>query len=336
MTAVEGSLKIDLITAGLTLGLGVSLFDPERHQTIQDVIRESDFALKEAKKQGRSSLFIATEDTSKAQVRRTNISLALKSPNLESQIQLAYLPKVNIQNNILSGAEALVRWTSPDLGFVRSEEFVPIAEETGDILRIDDWVMDQAISDADLFGRVIDGFQTTINVSPRQLLKPDFADQLVGNLELNQVDAENFSLEITEWTAIQHYERYIPVLESLRSSGIAVELDDFGTGHSSLVNLHKLPIDTLKIDRDFVRTISDNPVSQEIVRSIVLLARSLNMSVVAEGVENIQQLKLLREMDCEYCQGYIYSEPVVVESEVGLRAAIDQWQETIDTLSQTD
>lgn len=330
--AVEGTVKIDMATADLTIGLGVSIYDPLRHKTFQDLIKESDIALKEAKRSGRSSFFIASVESLVEQERRTNISLALKSPKLEEQVRVSYLPKVDIQNNILSGAEALIRWTSPDLGFVKNDEFIPIAEETGDIVKIDEWVMRRAISDAALFGKLIDGFQTTINVSPRQLFKLDYAEELIRNLEISLVDAENFSLEITEWTAIQHYDRFIPVLNTLRAAGISVELDDFGTGHSSLVNLHKLPIDALKIDRDFVHSMADNTVSLEIVRSIIHLARSLKMTIIAEGVENLQQLELLRELGCEYCQGYLYSEPLIVENEAGLRNAISQWQDTIDTL----
>lgn len=332
MASVEGALDLEMVSTDLTVGLGVAIYDPDRHESIQDLIIESDIALKEAKRAGRSSFFVATEESLRAQKRRTNISLALKSPSLEDQIQVSYLPKVDIQNNILSGAEALVRWTSPDLGFVQNEEFIPIAEETGDITKIDDWVMRRAISDAAQFGELVDGFQTTINVSPRQLFKSDYADELILRLKDAEIDSENFSLEITEWTAIQHHDRFLPVLNALRAAGIAVELDDFGTGHSSLVNLHRLPIDALKIDRNFVHSMGTNNASLEIVRSIIMLARSMNMSVVAEGVENQVQLEVLKELGCDYCQGYLYSEPIVVDDRDGLVSAISQWQETIESL----
>lgn len=329
---VEGPVGIDLITVDLTIGLGASYYDPSRHTSIQDLITESDIALKEAKRTGRSSFLIATEDSLSEQERRTNLSLALKSPKLENQIEVSYLPKVDIQNNILAGAEALIRWNSPELGFVRNEEFVPIAEETGDILRIDEWVMRRAITDAATFGKLIDGFQTTINLSPRQLFRSEFAEALLQKLETNGVDTENFSVEITEWTAILNYEQFIPALNHLRSAGVSIELDDFGTGHSSLVNLHKFPADALKIDREFVKSMPENPVSLEIVRSIILLARSLHMTVVAEGVENLDQLELLRELGCDYCQGYLYSEPVVIRGEKEIKNAINSWQEAVESL----
>ena len=332
-SSIEGTLSTAHITTDLTVGMGASLFDPDRHRQLQDLLRESDIALKEAKAQGRSSFFLASTETLSARERHTNLSLALKSPDLESQIQIAYLPKVDIQNNILSGAEALIRWMSPDFGFIHNEEFMPIAEETGDILKIDDWVMHRATSDAALFSKIINGFQTTINLSPRRLFRSDFAQRLIQRLELNQVDTENFSIEITEWTAIQQYDQFASVIDSLRSAGISVELDDFGTGHSSLVNLHKLPVDALKIDRGFVRTMKENAVSLEIVRSVITLSRSLNMTVIAEGVENVAQLDILRDMGCEYCQGYLYSEPVIIESEASLLAAVEQWQASVTALS---
>lgn len=332
MAGVEGPVEIDLVALDLTVGLGASIYDPSRHSSIQDLIKESDIALRQAKRSGRSSFVIATEESLLEQERKTNISLALKSQKLESQVEVSYLPKIDIQNNILAGAEALIRWSSPDLGFVRNEEFVPIAEETGDILRIDEWIMRRVISDAAIFGTIIDGFQTTINLSPRQLFKSEFAEELILNLENHKVDAENFSVEITEWTAIQNYERFIPTLNLLRSAGVSVELDDFGTGHSSLVNLHKLPVDALKIDRDFVHSMSENSVSLEIVRSIISLARSLHMTIVAEGVENLSQLALLRELGCDYCQGYLYSEPAILNGEVEITNAIRIWQEMIENL----
>ena len=332
MAGVQGPVDADLAVVDLTIGLGASIYEPSRHNSIQDLIKESDIALKQAKHSGRSSFLIATEESLVEQERKTNISLALKSSKLENQIEVSYLPKIDIQNNILAGAEALVRWNSPDLGFVRNEEFVPIAEETGDILRIDEWIMRRVISDAAIFGTIIDGFQTTINLSPRQLFKSEFAEELILNLENHKVDAENFSVEITEWTAIQNYERFIPTLNLLRSAGVSVELDDFGTGHSSLVNLHKLPVDALKIDRDFVHSMSENSVSLEIVRSIISLARSLHMTIVAEGVENLSQLALLRELGCDYCQGYLYSEPAILNGEVEITNAIRVWQEMIENL----
>lgn len=332
-TAVEGPIELGLVNTNLTIGMGVTLYDPERHESVQDLIIEADISLKSAKLLGRSSFVVASTQVLSAHERKTNVSLALKSPSLEEEVQLAYLPKVDIQNNILSGAEALIRWTSPDLGFVLNDEFIPIAEETGDILRIDNWVMQRAISDAVLFEDLIHGFQTTINVSPRQLFESFFADELVRQLESHKVDPENFSVEITEWSAIQNHERFIPILDSLRASGVSVELDDFGTGHSPLVNLHKLPVDALKVDRSFVGNMLSNRVSMEIVRSIILLGHSLKMTVIAEGVENISQLRLLRELGCDYCQGYLYSEPVIVDSKEGLQTAIEQWESAIQTLS---
>ena len=332
IAAVEGAVNVEMVTTDLTIGLGVSLYDSTRHTSIEDVMRDADIALKEAKRAGRSSFVMAREETLWGHERRINISLGLKSQQLSEQVQVAYLPKVDIQNNILSGAEALIRWTSPDLGFVRNDEFIPIAEETGDILKIDEWVMRRAIADAVTFGDLIDGFQTTVNVSPRQLFESYYSQDLIHQLKSNNVDAENFSVEITEWTAIQSHERFIPVINALRTAGISVELDDFGTGHSSLVNLHRLPVDALKIDRSFVDKMVESRVSLEIVRSIIMLSHSLKMTVIAEGVENVTQLELLRELGCDYCQGYLYSEPVIVEDDNSLKNAIAQWQETIDGL----
>lgn len=221
-----------------------------------------------------------------------------------------YQPKVTLLSGQVSTVEALVRWIHPDLGFLNPDEFISIAEESGTITELTYAVLRQAISDMEKWANAGHRVDVAVNLSTRDLLQEDFCDNVLNILATSDAAADRLVLEVTESSMMEQPDKAVAALTQLRDSGIKIAMDDFGTGHSSLAQLRDMPIDQLKIDRAFVQTLKDEPLNQQIVANTIELAHSMELNVVAEGVEDPFAMHFLTALACEYAQGYFISKPI--------------------------
>jgi EAL domain-containing protein (putative c-di-GMP-specific phosphodiesterase class I) len=236
----------------------------------------------------------------------------------KEQFVLHYQPKIRLADQLVSGAEALIRWNDPETGLVPPARFIPILEETGMILEVGEWAIRQALADhCEWSSRGLAPPRVAVNVSAIQLRRRDFVSVVLGAVEDAGAVPQALELEITESLIMEDIEDNISKLRELRAKGVSIAIDDFGTGYSSLSYLAKLPVNTLKIDRSFIVTLTGEPESRVLVSSIISLARSLKLAVVAEGVDSEAQAQLLRTLACEEVQGYLYSKPLPTDEMLG-------------------
>jgi EAL domain-containing protein (putative c-di-GMP-specific phosphodiesterase class I) len=236
---------------------------------------------------------------------------------------LHYQPIVALDSGLISGFEALIRWQHPERGFVSPGDFIPIAEETGLIVPMGQWVLEQACRQIHYWQENYPQYpplQISVNLSGKQFINCNLIQQIKSVLEETHVAPQSLKLEITESMVMEDFDAAIEMLQQMRNLGIELSIDDFGTGYSSLSYLHRFPISTLKIDRSFVSRMTEHGENAEIVRTIVMLARSLKMDVVAEGVETQEQLSQLAILECEYGQGYYFAKPLSAENATRLLA----------------
>jgi EAL domain-containing protein (putative c-di-GMP-specific phosphodiesterase class I) len=232
-----------------------------------------------------------------------------------NELVLHYQPIVSLNSGRIKGFEALVRWHHPQRGYISPMDFVPIAEETGLIIPIGQWVFEEACRQVKEWQEQLPQFsslQMSINLSSRQFAQPDLIEQIRDTMLRLDVKPSCIKLEITESMMMQNVESAIDMLKQLRSLGIDLSMDDFGTGYSSLSYLRRFPISTLKIDRSFVSQMTGENDNAEIVKTIMMLATNLNMNVVAEGIETESQLRQLCRLACQYGQGFLFSKPLDV------------------------
>jgi EAL domain-containing protein (putative c-di-GMP-specific phosphodiesterase class I) len=211
--------------------------------------------------------------------------------------------------------EALVRWRHPEFGLISPVEFIPLAEETGLILPIGEWVLRTACAQSKAWqDEGFDPLQVSVNLSPRQFKQPNLLEVITGIINDTKIDSNYLELEVTESSLMQNTEAAVETLGELKKLGVKISIDDFGTGYSSLGYLKRLPLDVLKIDKSFVQDVTGNPEDAAIVMTIISLAHNLNLKVIAEGVEIEEQLKFLQLLRCDEWQGYLYSKPVSSEA----------------------
>jgi EAL domain-containing protein (putative c-di-GMP-specific phosphodiesterase class I) len=227
------------------------------------------------------------------------------------ELELYYQPQINIASGRVTGVEALLRWNRPGFGVVGPADFIPIAEETQLIVPIGEWVLREACRQAvEWQGNHPSGFRMAVNLSPRQFQHSDLPLVIAAALELSGLAPRDLELEITESLAMQNTTRTIATLQRLREMGVQIAIDDFGTGHSSLNYLRSFPIDSVKIDQEFVQEVEVSAADRAIVSAVIGMARGLRLRVTAEGVETEAQLSFLREQGCEEVQGFLFGEPV--------------------------
>ncbi|WP_373020513.1 EAL domain-containing protein [Thiomicrorhabdus sp.] len=306
----DSPFEVRGITLKTKVSIGIAV-GPEAGDTADDMMRRADYALYMAKDQGRSTFAYYSEDLNRKLKRRLAIESALSKAVENEELEVFYQAQVLSESKSVIGAEALVRWTSSDLGVVAPDEFIPIAEDIGLICQIDDFVLDRSFRDLRaLGGRIGRKLTVAVNISSVELLERDIISKVERLLTKYDYDPKRVVLEITETALLQNLERALEVIQGLRSLGLTVSLDDFGTGYSSLSFLHRLPVSEIKIDRSFVRDILVDEHDAKLVNSIVQMGRALNIDVVAEGVETQEQYELLRSYQCDFVQGYWLSRPV--------------------------
>ena len=292
----------------ITASVGVALMGAEG-DSVEAIIQRADAAMYDAKAHDRNNARFYSQDLSDKAHAQLDVENAMRRALLAGEFELAYQPKVDARSGQLCGAEALLRWRHPQWGSVSPAEFIPVAEESGLIVPIGAWVLTEACRQASAWQSDpgMCGVRIAVNVSARQFRDPHFLDTVKAALDRTGLDPYALELEITEGTLMNDTRSGRALLDDLKALGIWIALDDFGTGYSSLGYLRRFPIDTLKIDRSFVRELLTDPGSAAITGAIVAMARQLHLNVVAEGVETEEQVEYLRALDCAQLQGYFFS-----------------------------
>lgn len=294
----------------MTASLGIAYY-PNDAANVIDLIRNADAALYSAKKAGGNVFAYYVPQMNEAAVERLMTKSKLKRAFERDELLVHYQPKYNIVTGEIIGAEALVRWELPDRGMILPADFIPIAEETNLIIEIGEWVLDKVCEDFRIWQRSVSSpGRVSVNLSLKQLKQANFINRISAIMRGHEVSPTSLELEITETTLMENPERTIRLLDQLYGLGLHLAIDDFGTGYSSLSALQQFPISTLKIDQSFVRDVATNPDDATLVGTIVQMGRNLNMDVVAEGVENEEQLSFLQRLDCTFVQGLLFGNPM--------------------------
>jgi diguanylate cyclase (GGDEF)-like protein/PAS domain S-box-containing protein len=307
---MQKSFEISGNVIKITPSIGIGLY-PEDGEDIATLMKNSDLAMYSAKEEGRNNYQFFTNEMTSSAITRINLENKLREAIEQHQFELYYQPKVYAVNGELTGFEALIRWFHPEDGMISPAEFIPIAEETGLILPIGDWILEQAISQAKAWSKLTDKtISVAINLSAKQFQQENLKEQIANLLNRYQLDASYIELEITESTLMLDSDKATQTIENLKALGIKLSLDDFGTGYSSLSYLKRFPVNKLKVDQSFVRDITTDPGDASIVASIISLAHNLGLTVVAEGCETTEQLDFIRSYHCQEVQGYLFSRPL--------------------------
>ncbi|HEX7151160.1 MAG TPA: EAL domain-containing protein [Thermoanaerobaculia bacterium] len=291
----------------VTTSIGVSLF-PEDGLDPETLVRNADTAMYRAKEQGRDNYQLYAPAMNARALERLALENMLRKALTHDELVLHYQPVIDARTEQIVGAEALVRWRHPELGLLGPAQFITVAELSGLIIPLGQWVLATACRQIRAWEQ--HGLTMSVNLSARQFGQPDLVDQIRAVIADTGINPAQLQLEITESNAMQNAESTMFTLRELRALGVKIAMDDFGTGYSSLNYLKRFPIDTLKLDQSFVHDVTSDSVDAAIVSAVIAMAHSLEMTVVAEGVETKEQLELLRRKDCDLIQGYYYSKPV--------------------------
>lgn len=294
----------------LTMSIGITLY-PYDGEDADTLLRNADTALFRAKEQGRNNYQLYTPAMNARAFERLALENSLRKAVERKEFLLHYQPQGDFRSGAIAGVEALVRWQHPDLGLVYPDEFIAMAEEIGLITQLGEWVMRTACAQNREWQKAgLPPVSIAVNISARQFHQGSIVDTVSRILKETGLDPRWLELEITEGVAMQNADYTTVVLRGLKEMGVRVALDDFGTGYSSLSYLRKFPIDTLKIDKSFVREMTTDAGAAAIANTVIVLAHSLKLHVVAEGVETKEQEELLRKHECDILQGYLLSPPL--------------------------
>jgi diguanylate cyclase (GGDEF)-like protein len=294
----------------VTPSIGIAMF-PRDSSDIDDLLVKADMAMYRAKDHGRNGHALFGESMALRSLGRLSLEADMQSALDEGAFHIHYQPKLDLATGTIAGVEALLRWNHPEKGSVSPERFIPVAEETGLIVPLGEWVIRQVCEQLYRWAQAGYGDLTAaVNVSVHQFVRRDFADSVVGALQQAKVDPGRLELEITESLLMRNNADTTASMHRFRSLGVALSIDDFGTGYSSLGYLRQLPMSSLKIDRSFVRDLEHRDDAAKICAAIIALARELKLKVVAEGVETEEQLAFLKRHQCDQAQGFLISHPV--------------------------
>ncbi|WP_103669377.1 EAL domain-containing protein [Pseudanabaena sp. BC1403] len=305
------NLPTQTIFASASIGIVISNRD---YVNSTDLLRDADIAMYRAKSLGKGRYILFDKEMYEQNLRAIQLDSDLHYALEREEFELYYQPIMSLASDKLAGFEALIRWHHPERGLVPPCEFIPIAEETGLIIGIGDWVINQACKQLSIWqSQFIEAksLKMSINLTCQQIREKNLLEKLDRVLATTGIDGSTIRLEITESSMMDQGEETIAKLEQLRARNIQLSIDDFGQGYSSLSYLHRFPVNTLKIDRTFVEQMSLGGQNFEIIRTIIILAHALDMNVVAEGVETHEQMSMLKQLGCEYAQGYFFSRPII-------------------------
>jgi len=306
-------LQLDQQELFITASIGISMF-PSDGVDAGTLLKNADIAMYKAKDLGKDNYQFYSTDMSARAFQRLTMENSLRRALEREEFVLFYQPQVNIKTDRISGAEALVRWKHPELGLVSPSDFVPLLEETGLIAPVGYWIFESACKQLKIWHDMgFSGLEMSINISGRQFHSKNFVEKIENIIKENNCSSEMIEIEITESVLMENQHNSMPALEALDDIGFKIAIDDFGTGYSSLSYLRHFRIDTLKVDQSFVRDVNEDPDDAAITSAIIAMAHSLNLRVIAEGVETYQQLEFLKQRQCEYVQGYLFSRPLPVD-----------------------
>ena len=310
LKAVAEPQSIDLHDLHITTSIGLSVY-PDDGLDAETLIKNADTAKSQAKDNGRQSYQFFKPAMNARAVERHSIEENLRRALERQEFALHYQPKVNLKTGQIVGAEALIRWTHPTRGSISPAQFIPVAEDCGLILPISQWVFREACRQTRAWADAnLPPVTMAVNISAMEFRQDGFLEDILGILKETGLDPRLLELELTEGILMKRAESAASVLQSLRSRGVSISVDDFGTGYSSLSYLRKFPIDAIKIDQSFVHQITMTPEDTTIVSAIISMGRSMNLRVIAEGVETEQELAFLQAHHCDEAQGYYFSRPV--------------------------
>ena len=294
----------------ITTSIGISIF-PYDGNDAETLIKHADISMYRAKELGRNKAVYYTAEMNAGSRKQLAMETNLRKAVERNQLRLFYQPKIDITHNAIVGFEALLRWEHPTMGYISPLDFIPVAEDSGLIVPIGEWVLNTAFRQLRSWHDAgHSGLTMAVNLSSAQLSRPGFEDVVENALEASGLMAAMTELEVTENVAMENIESAVAVLEKLKCMGVSIAMDDFGTGYSSLSYLRRLPIDSVKIDKSFVREIPDSSEDVTIAQAIIAMAQSLKLSLVVEGVENVRQLNFFRQQGVSIVQGYLFSKPV--------------------------
>jgi diguanylate cyclase (GGDEF)-like protein len=297
-----------------TTSIGLSIY-PDDGLNAETLIKNADTAMYQAKENGRQGYQFFKAAMNVRAVERQFIEEALRRALERKEFTLQYQPKINLKTGDITGAEALIRWTHPRRGLVSPAEFIPVAEDSGLILPIGNWVLREACMQARTWVDAGLPLATVaVNISAMEFRDEHFLEGVFSILEETRLDPRLLELELTESVLMRRAETSQFILKALRAKGVQVAVDDFGTGYSSLSYLRKFPIDTLKIDQSFIRQITTTPNETTIVTAVISMGRSLHLRVIAEGVETQEELAFLQMHQCDEAQGYYFSRPMIPQA----------------------
>ena len=294
----------------LTASIGISLY-PQNGEDVSSLMRKADRAKHQAKNKGGDCFsFLSAADDGLAE-ERLFLENDLRQAVDRHELLLHYQPQIDLASGRLVGVEALVRWQHSERGMISPGDFIPLAEETGLIVSIGEWVLRAACIQGRLWQQAgLPTVRVAVNISTWQIRQPDFVDMVESILEESGFDPQLLELEITESAVMDNVQEAVRILNIFQQRGISLAMDDFGTGYSSLINLQRLPLSKLKIDRSFIREVTSNSNHAALTSSVIALGRTMGLGVVAEGVETEEQLLFLQQMDCAQVQGFLFSKPL--------------------------
>jgi diguanylate cyclase (GGDEF)-like protein/PAS domain S-box-containing protein len=314
LQALSEPAKLNGMEFYSTASIGVAIY-PLDGQDDDTLLRNADIAMYAAKEMGRNNFQFFSAEMNARAMEKLELETRLRRAIEHNDLTLAYQPQLNLDSGRIAGREALLRWRDPEAGMIPPGKFIPIAEETGLIIPLGEWVLKTACAQAWAWQKA--GFppmRIAVNVSSLQFKRLDFVDMVESVLRETGLDPGLLEIELTESIVMENVKDAIMTLTDLKVRGIHLAIDDFGTGYSSLIYLKHFPFDRIKIDREFIRAIARDRDNEAIVEAIIFMAASLNLNVIAEGVETMSQLDFLRARKCHDMQGYYFSPPVAADN----------------------
>jgi diguanylate cyclase (GGDEF)-like protein len=314
------------------LHIGLAAYDP-LHETPEDILRDADIAMHYAKEHGLPVAFF--DDTLKNQfLENAEIERGLTIALKEKQFLLHYQPIISLANGDLIGFEALLRWKHPTKGFISPAKFIPVAEDSGLIIPMTDWILTEACLQIAKWQKIRDNLTISINLSGKHFAMESLPSEVANIINKTGAKPESVRLEVTETSAMENPNQSLKSLNELKKLGVKLSIDDFGSGYSSLSQLYRLPFDAIKIDRSFVSAIDEAEEAPEILKAIILLGQSLGMKLTAEGIETVKQLKCLQKLGCDYAQGYLIAKPMPKEQAEELVTTSWKLEDLIETRAE--
>ena len=308
--SIASPYKLDNHSMHVTTSIGVSVY-PQDGSNSETLLKNADMAMYQAKEAGRNSYRFFTQEMNNAIAKRIGLENKLRTALAKNELLLYYQPKVDLHSGEIVAAEALVRWQHPEDGLISPADFIPIAEESGMIVQLGKWVLNEACRQNQVWRKMgLREIVMAVNLSPLQFHDRDLINIIQSALLHSGMPAGALELEVTESATMKDPEQAVVVLNNISKSGVRISIDDFGTGYSSLSHLKRFPIDELKVDQSFVRDISVDMDDAAIVSAVIAMAKSLGLTVIAEGVETLEQVLFLKSLDCDKMQGFFFSMPL--------------------------